>query len=152
MHALGFNYRISDIHAALGMSQLRKLDRFVSRRREIAKRYKTAYADNPWFTIPPERSYARSAYHLYPIRLLDGQGNKKNQIFAALRDAGLGVQVHYIPVYFHPYYQEMGYKRGLCPVAEEFYRREISIPLYQGMDDQTVDTVIKVLRRSLTNR
>ena len=81
-----------------------------------------------------------------------GQGRRRIRSFAALRDSGLGVQVHYIPVYFHPYYQEMGYKRGLCPVAEEFYRREISIPLYQGMDDQTVDTVIKVLRRSLNNR
>jgi dTDP-4-amino-4,6-dideoxygalactose transaminase len=152
MNALGFNYRISDIHAALGMSQLRKLDRFVLRRREIAERYKTAYAGNPWFAIPPERSYARSAYHLYPIRLSNELSKKKDEIFSALRDAGLGVQVHYIPVYLHPYYQEMGYKRGICPVAEEFYQREISIPLYQGMDDQTADTVIKVLRRSFTNR
>jgi dTDP-4-amino-4,6-dideoxygalactose transaminase len=149
MHALGFNYRISDVHAALGMSQLRKLDRFVSRRREIAERYKSAFTGNPWFAIPPERSYARSAYHLYPVRLLHGSRKKKSQIFSALKDAGLGVQVHYIPVYLHPYYQQMGYKQGTCPVAEDFYTREISIPLYQGMDDQAVDAVIKALRRSL---
>ena len=152
MHALGFNYRISDIHAALGMSQLRKLDRFVSRRREIAGRYRTAFADSPWFTTPPERNYARSSYHLYPIRLSDGLREKKHEIFSALKEAGIGVQVHYIPVYLHPYYQEMGYKKGECPAAEEFYQREISIPLYPAMDDQAVDTVIEVLRRIFRNR
>jgi dTDP-4-amino-4,6-dideoxygalactose transaminase len=151
MHALGFNYRISDIHAALGMSQLRKLDRFVSRRREIAEQYKTAFADNPGFLIPPERSYARSAYHLYPVRLSNEFREKKSKIFFTLRESGLGVQVHYIPVYLHPYYREMGYKPGICPAAEEFYQREISIPLHQGMDNETVDTVIKFLRRSLNN-
>jgi dTDP-4-amino-4,6-dideoxygalactose transaminase len=149
MHALGFNYRISDIHAALGTSQLRKLDRFVSRRREVAERYKTAFADNPGFLIPPERSYARSAYHLYPIRLTNEFREKKSKIFSALRESGLGVQVHYIPAYLHPYYQEMGYKPGICPAAEEFYQREISIPLHQGMDDETVETVIKSLQRSV---
>jgi dTDP-4-amino-4,6-dideoxygalactose transaminase len=151
MHALGFNYRISDIHAALGMSQLRKLERFVSRRKEIAEHYKTAFAGNPWFATPPERSYAKSSYHLYPIRLSNGLRTNKNEIFSALRGAGLGVQVHYIPVYLHPYYREMGYKQGICPAAEEFYQREISIPLHQGMDNETVDTVIKSLRRSLNN-
>jgi len=152
MHALGFNYRISDIHAALGMSQLRKLGRFVSRRREIAERYRTAYADNPWFAIPPERSYARSSYHLYSIRLSNGLRKKKNGIFDALKNAGIGVQVHYIPVYLHPYYREMGYKQGVCPAAEDFYQREISIPLYPGMTDQTADTVIKTLRRCFNKR
>jgi dTDP-4-amino-4,6-dideoxygalactose transaminase len=151
MHALGFNYRISDIQAALGMSQLRKLDRFVSRRREIAERYETAFTSNPLFATPPERSYAKSSYHLYPIRLSDKLRRNKSEIFSALRKAGTGVQVHYIPVYLHPYYREMGYKPGICPAAEEFYQREISIPLHQGMDNETVDTVIKSLRRSLNN-
>ncbi|HME41965.1 MAG TPA: aminotransferase class I/II-fold pyridoxal phosphate-dependent enzyme [Syntrophorhabdales bacterium] len=152
MQALGFNYRISDLHAALGISQLRKLDRFVSRRREIAERYRRAYADNPWFAIPPERSYAKSSYHLYPIRLTNGLREKRYRIFAGLKKAGVGVQVHYLPVYLHPYYQKMGYKEGLCPAAEDFYQREISIPLYPGMDDQTVDTVIKTLRRCFKKR
>jgi dTDP-4-amino-4,6-dideoxygalactose transaminase len=152
MQSLGFNYRISDIQAALGVSQLRKLDRFVSRRREIAEIYRTAFADNSRFATPPERNYARSSYHLYPIRLSNDLKKKKNKIFSALRDAGLGVQVHYIPVYLHPYYREMGYKRGMCPAAEEFYQREISIPVHPGMDDQAVDTVIKALRRSLDNK
>ena len=152
MQFLGFNYRISDFQAALGMSQLRKLDRFVSRRREIAERYRVAYANNPWFATPPERSYAKSSYHLYPIRFSNGLGKKKNKIFSALRAAGIGVQVHYIPVYLHPYYQEMGYKRGMCPAAEEFYQREISIPVHPGMDDQAIDTVIKTLRRHFNNK
>ena len=152
MHALGFNYRISDIQAALGMSQLRKLDRFVSRRREIAERYKTAFTANPLFAIPPERSYAKSSYHLYPIRLSDEPRRNKIEIFSALRDSGIGVQVHYIPVYLHPYYQEMGYKQGMCPSAEEFYQREISIPVHPGMDDQAVDTVIETLRRIFKER
>jgi UDP-4-amino-4,6-dideoxy-N-acetyl-beta-L-altrosamine transaminase len=150
MHFLGFNYRISDIQAALGMSQLCKLDRFVSRRREIAERYRTAFGDDPWFAIPPERRYARSSYHLYPLRLSDGLKEKKNRIFSALRDEGIGVQVHYIPVYLHPYYQEMGYKQGLCPAAEDFYQREISIPVYPGMDDEAVDAVIKAVKAGLS--
>lgn len=152
MQFLGFNYRISDIHAALGLSQLCKLDRFVSKRREIADCYRTAYADNPWFTTPPERSYARSSYHLYPIRLSNGFRERKNEIFSMLKEAGIGVQVHYIPVYLHPYYEEMGYKKGICPAAEDFYQREISIPLYPAMDDQAVDTVIETLRRIFKNR
>jgi dTDP-4-amino-4,6-dideoxygalactose transaminase len=152
MQNLGFNYRISDIQAALGISQLRKLDRFVSRRREIADHYEAAFADNPWFATPPERSYARSSYHLYPIRLSDELRKKKIEIFSELRCAGIGVQVHYIPVYLHPYYQSMGYTQGLCPVAENFYESEISIPVHPGMNDPTVGTVIKGLRRSISNR
>ena len=149
MQELGFNYRISDIHAALGMSQLRKLDIFVARRREIAERYRVAYAENPFFETPPERSYARSAYHLYPIRLSRALVDRKREIFSGLKDSGLGVQVHYLPVYLQPYYLEMGYRRGLCPAAEQFYEREISIPLYPAMDDETVNTVINTLLGSL---
>lgn len=151
MQFLGFNYRISDIQAALGMSQLRKLDRFVSKRREIAEQYGFAFADNPWFETPPERSYAKSSYHLYPIRVSEELRKKKDKIFSALRSSGIGVQVHYIPVYLHPYYQGMGYRQGLCPVAENFYQSEISIPVHPGMDDQSVDAVIKAVRRSLNN-
>jgi UDP-4-amino-4,6-dideoxy-L-N-acetyl-beta-L-altrosamine transaminase len=151
MQTLGFNYRMSDIHAALGMSQLRKLDRFVFRRREIAECYNSAYADNPWFAVPPERRYARSSYHLYPIRLAYGLERQKHELFSSLKDEGIGVQVHYIPVYLHPYYRQMGYEQGLCPAAEEFYRREISIPIYPGMNDSAVDTVINTLFRSLAS-
>jgi dTDP-4-amino-4,6-dideoxygalactose transaminase len=150
MQELGFNYRISDIQAALGLSQLGKLDRFVSKRRKIADQYKAAFADTQWFAIPPERSYAKSSYHLYSVRLLNGIENKKSMIFSRLKDAGIGVQVHYIPVYLHPYYRTMGFKEGLCPAAEKFYQREMSIPLYPGMNDETVGTVIKTVRRLFT--
>jgi dTDP-4-amino-4,6-dideoxygalactose transaminase len=151
MQDLGFNYRMSDIHAALGMSQLLKIDRFVSRRREIARQYASAFAGNSWFATPPERSYARSSYHLYPIRLSNGYSQKRSKVFSALRDSGIGVQVHYIPVYLQPYYREMGYRQDLCPAAADFYQREISIPVYPAMDDAAVRTVIEAIERAFTS-
>lgn len=149
MQSLGFNYRMSDIQATLGMSQLRKLDHFVSRRREIAEKYGTAFAYNPWFATPCERGYVKSSYHLYPIRLSQRLRKEKNRIFSSLKEADIGVQVHYIPVYLHPYYLEMGYKKGQCPAAEDFYQREISIPLHPLMNDEDVDMVINAVRRSI---
>ncbi|MCD6558917.1 MAG: DegT/DnrJ/EryC1/StrS family aminotransferase, partial [Palaeococcus sp.] len=88
---------------------------------------------------------AKSLWHLYPIRLKDKYKDKKKEIFAKLRKKGLGVQVHYIPVYWQPYYQELGYKRRICPNAEDFYRREISIPLYPSMTDRDIEYVIEVI-------
>lgn len=143
MRSIGFNYRMTDIQAALGMSQLKKLDRFVERRREIADIYSGEFKDNPHFDIPPERDYASSSYHLYPVRLKDSCKDKKREIFKRLRDEGIGVQVHYIPVYLHPYYNELGYRKGLCPVAEDFYCREISIPVYPAMEYGDIRRVIE---------
>jgi len=151
MQHLGFNYRMSDIHAALGMSQLRKIDRFVSRRREIARRYASAFAGNSWFTTPPERSYVRSSYHLYPIRLSNGYSQKRSRVFSTLRDLGIGVQVHYIPVYLQPYYRQMGYRQDSCPSAADFYQREISIPVHPAMDDAAAKTVIEAIERAFTS-
>ena len=145
MHLLGFNYRITDIQAALGISQLRKAKKFIERRREIAKTYNKAFMDNPFFDIPPERDYALNSYHLYPIRLKTGYKNKKKEIFAKLKEKGLGVQVHYIPIYLQPYYKSLGYKKGLCPKAEDFYHREISIPIYPAMTDKDINHVIKTI-------
>lgn len=130
MQSLGYNYRMTDIQAALGISQLRKLDRFVERRREIADIYKKAFRDNPYFDIPGEKEYAFSSYHLYPIRLKDQYKNRKKEIFSGMRKNGLGVQVHYIPVYLHPYYRDLGYRKRLCFVAEDFYQREMSLPIF----------------------
>ena len=138
MQYLGYNYRMTDIQAALGISQLKKLDVFVEKRRKIAESYQKAFRDNPYFDIPPERHYATSSYHLYPIRLKDGYKEKKAEIFVWLRGKGIGVQVHYIPVYLQPYYQDMGYRQGVCPVAEDFYQREISIPMYPDMNAQDI--------------
>jgi dTDP-4-amino-4,6-dideoxygalactose transaminase len=134
---------MTDIQAALGISQLKKIDLFVKRRREIAEIYHKAFRDNPFFDIPIEESYAYPSYHIYPIRLKDPYKDKKREIFLKLRENGLGVQVHYIPVYWQPYYKDLGYKKGLCHVAEDFYRREISIPVYPAMKNRDVKYVIR---------
>jgi dTDP-4-amino-4,6-dideoxygalactose transaminase len=133
MQFLGFNYRMSDIQAALGYSQLAKIERFVKARRDIAAYYNGAFQNNQHFDIPIERTYCQSAYHLYTIRLKDHLVKSKTLIFRKLREAGLGVQVLYIPVYLQPYYRKLGYLEGSCPVAENFYRRAISIPIYHDM-------------------
>lgn len=135
----GYNYRITDIQAALGVSQLKKVDRFVSRRREIAAQYGQKFCGNSYFDLPVRREYGESSWHLYPIRLKDKYVGKKIEIFDQLRQAGLWVQVHYTPVYLQPFYQELGYKKGLCSAAEEFYGREISIPIYPAMTDDDVE-------------
>jgi UDP-4-amino-4,6-dideoxy-N-acetyl-beta-L-altrosamine transaminase len=142
MQLLGYNYRMTDIQAALGYSQLTKIKRFVEARREIASLYNHAFQKNPYFDIPVEREYCRSSYHLYTIRLKDHLVKKRRDIFTRLREEGLGVQVLYIPVYLQPYYQKIGYKAGLCPVAEDFYSRAISIPIYHGMTRSDRDEVV----------
>lgn len=151
MQYLGYNYRLTDIHSALGISQLKKLDRFIRRRREIVEKYTQAFRNNKFFDVPFEKSYAKSAWHLYPIKLKDKYKSRKEEIFNNLQKKGLGVQVHYIPVYLQPYYQQLGYKRGLCPNAEDFYKREISIPIYYAMSDKdilyVIDNVLCVFRQ-----
>ncbi|HIE59000.1 MAG TPA: UDP-4-amino-4,6-dideoxy-N-acetyl-beta-L-altrosamine transaminase [Persephonella sp.] len=143
MQILGFNYRMTDIQASLGISQLKKLDRFIKKRREIAKIYNQAFKNIPYFDIPIEKEYAFHSYHLYPIRLKKDYKDKKADIFKALRDNGIGVQVHYIPVYWQPYYQKIGYEKGLCPKAEDFYQREISLPIFPAITDNDVNYVIQ---------
>lgn len=141
MHFLGYNYRITDMQAALGISQLKKLDSFIEKRRKIAAFYDSKFRDNPFFDTPHEKDYAHSAYHLYPIRLKDKYAERKKEIFSRLRESGIGAQVHYIPVYLQPFYQALGYRQGLCPVAERFYQREISLPVYPGILDKEMTFV-----------
>ncbi|WP_457755683.1 UDP-4-amino-4,6-dideoxy-N-acetyl-beta-L-altrosamine transaminase [Thermodesulfatator indicus] len=145
MQFLGFNYRMTDIQAALGISQLKKLDKFIERRRKIVEIYNKAFDCNPYFNIPVEKDYAYHSYHLYPIRLKNNYKDKKKEIFQLLRRKELGVQVHYIPVYIHPYYQQLEYREGESPVAEEFYKREISLPLYPAMTEENVNFVIETV-------
>ena len=152
MQLLGYNYRMTDIQAALGMSQLKKLDRFVERRREIADIYNETFKEDPFFDIPPEREYASSSYHLYPIRLKDQYRDRKKEIFSTLRKNGLGVQCHYIPIYWQPYYQNLGYKKGLCPVSEDFHQREISIPIYPALTQEDQDHVIKIIKETISEQ
>ncbi len=143
MQFLGYNYRMTDIQSALGISQLKKLDKFVEKRRKIAKIYNEAFKNNSYFDIPVEKDYAFHSYHLYSIRLKDEYKEKKREIFENLKKEGIGVQVHYIPVYLHPYYQKLGYKKGICPNAEDFYTRQISIPIYPAMNDEDINFVIE---------
>ncbi|MEI8349164.1 MAG: UDP-4-amino-4,6-dideoxy-N-acetyl-beta-L-altrosamine transaminase [Candidatus Omnitrophota bacterium] len=145
MQMLGFNYRITDIQAALGISQLKKLDTFITKRHHIAQVYDKAFRCNPYFTIPTEREYLYSAYHLYQIRLNDKLMIQKTNIFRELIKQGIRTQVHYIPVYLHPYYQQRNFKKGLCLQAEDFYKREISLPIYPTLNIKQTKYIINNL-------
>lgn len=141
---LGYNYRITDIQCALGISQLKKLDKFIDRRIEITNKYNEAFKDVEEITIPYEAPYGRSSWHLYVIQLhLDKLKVGRKEIFQALREEGIGVNVHYIPVYYFPYYQKLGYKKSLCPHAEALYESIITLPLFPQMSDKDVEYVIK---------
>jgi UDP-4-amino-4,6-dideoxy-N-acetyl-beta-L-altrosamine transaminase len=152
MQSLGYNYRITDIQAALGLSQLKKLDGFIARRRAIAELYDGAFADNPYIESPLEKDGYFSSYHLYVIRLRDPHHARRSAIFSELRREGIGVQVHYIPVYHHPYYRQSGYGKADCPEAENYYRRCISIPIHPSMTDGDVETVIDAVRRAAAGK
>ncbi|MBI4122982.1 MAG: UDP-4-amino-4,6-dideoxy-N-acetyl-beta-L-altrosamine transaminase [Parcubacteria group bacterium] len=144
----GYNYRISDIQCALGLSQFQKLDRFVKTRREIVRRYNQAFRNISEIILPVEKAYARSAYHLYPIRLrLELLKTGRRKIFEALRNKGLGVQVHYIPVHLHPFYKKtFGYKKGDFPIAEQYYERAITLPLFPKMISGEIRAVVRAVR------
>ncbi len=139
MHDLGFNYRLSDMHCALGISQLRRLDGFVARRREIADGYNRALAGVDGYELPVVREGVESGWHLYAIRVTDPA--RRRPLVERLHEAGIGVQVHYIPVHLHPYYRELGYRRGTCPIAEDFYDRVLSLPMFPAMSDDDVRRV-----------
>ena len=145
MQELGFNYRITDIQCALGISQLKKLDSFVKSRRRIAKIYDEIFAENPYFDVTIGKENRESAYHLYTIVLKDKFAQHKKDIFSKLRQEGLGVQIHYIPVYKQPYYQKLGFDYNLCPVCEEFYKREMSIPMYPTLTGEDIEFVKETL-------
>lgn len=140
---LGLNYRMTELQAALGVSQMNRLDQFVVRRNELARRYDDILSDLP-LTRPAQSPDAYSSYHLYPIQVED-----RARVFAALRDDGIGVNVHYIPVHLQPYYRDLGFKPGDFPQAEKYYDHAISIPLYAGLTDADQDTVVAALTRAL---
>jgi perosamine synthetase len=146
---LGYNYRLTDFQCALGISQLTRLPRWIARRREIAGRYDDAFADLSAMNSLSVREGVYHAYHLYVIRLdLALLRVGRAELFSALRAAGIGVNVHYIPVHLHPYYRaRFGTTPGLCPNAEAAYERILSLPLYHGMSDRDVGEVIAVVRK-----
>ena len=143
---LGYNYRITDIQCALGISKMKKLDWFIRRRRELAKQYDEAFAGNPDIIVPYQAPDTESGYHLYMIQV---PHHDRKKIFDGLRNAGIGVNVHYIPVYYHPYYRENGYGNTCCPNAEEIYSHLISLPLYPGLTDEKQKFVIETLEHLL---
>jgi len=149
MVLLGFNYRLTDIACALGISQLKKLEANLARRREIATRYAAAFRDLPGVAPPGVRREANPAWHLYPIRLDLAQLTAgRGQVFRALRAENIGVNVHYIPVHCHPYYRDrFGYRGGEYPIAEDAYERLISLPMFHGMSDGDIEDVIRGLRK-----
>lgn len=151
-HDLGLNYRLSDLHSALGRSQLRKLPEFNQRRALIANTYHEAFRDLDSLRLPSEPPGTRSAWHLYPVRLeLEALTKSRATIFAELRDQGLGVQVHYIPIHLQPYYRKVaGTRWGDLPGAEDAYLRLISLPLFPAMSDSDVERVITTVRDCLT--
>lgn len=147
MSELGFNYRLSDVHAALGRSQLRKLPEFVERRRQVAARYREAFAGHPDVVPLDEAPGATGSYHLFMVRI---PAQRKAEVFEAMRGANIGVNVHYQPVYLHSYYRrEFGFSEGLCPVAEEAYEELLTLPMYPQMTDEDVDRVAGTLIRTL---
>ncbi len=143
---LGFNYRITDIQAGLGASQMRRLDQFVERRRNLAERYDSLLAGLP-LTLPWQHPDAYSSFHLYVVRLrLDLIGKTHRQVFEELRQHGIGANLHYIPVHTQPYYQKMGFRKGDFPEAERYYGEAISLPLYPGLTGNEQDYVVLTLR------
>lgn len=143
-HDLGFNYGLTDVRAGLGTSQLNKLERFVARRRAIASMYDTALTNLDALELPGRRADVEPGWHLYVVRCRDA--GLRKPLFEHLHAQGLGVQAHYLPVYWHPHYAGLGYRCGLCPVAEEFYVGAISLPIFPAMSDTDVARVVDVVR------
>lgn len=151
MQALGYNYRITDIQCALGLSQLKKLDRFIKRRREIAERYNKVFGKSPYFIIPYIEKDRQSVWHLYMLRLkLDKMTKTRRQVFEELRALGIGVHVHYIPLHLQPYYQRrLHYRKGDFPIAEAYYESAITIPLFPSMSNEECDRVIEAVLKTV---
>lgn len=144
---LGYNYRITDIQCALGLSQLRRVDEFVHKRHELAERYNEALKDLP-VVLPFQEPYNYSAYHLYVIQLkLDQIKKTRRQVFDELRATGVGVSVHYIPVHRQPYYQRFGFKSGDFPKAEKHYQAAVTLPLYFGLTGEDQNYIIEQLHK-----
>jgi dTDP-4-amino-4,6-dideoxygalactose transaminase len=146
VQSFGLNYRLPDVLCALGSSQLSRLARFKAARQRLTARYDELLAGVPGLRLPIQREGVDPMRHLYPVRILDG---RRREVYDKLRAAGIGVQVNYIPVYWHPVFEDMGYRRGQCPVAERFYAEELSLPLFVDLTDDDQDRVVEELRQIL---
>lgn len=146
---LGYNYRLTELQAALGVSQMDRLDEYVARRHELARRYDQLLSDLP-LTLPWQHPDGYSGLHLYVIRLqLDRIAKSHLEVFEALREEGIGVNLHYIPVYHQPYYARLSFAAADFPASEAYYREAISIPMYSGLDEAQQDRVVAALQRAL---
>jgi len=151
MMDLGYNYRMTDIQATLGLSQMNRIDRFIERRREIAKLYNEKLAGIPAITIPEQLTGTESGWHLYSIQINSSLLSKpRKEIFEEMRALNIGVHVHYIPVYWHPYYQELGYEKGICPKAEKWYDHALTLPIFPEMTDEDVVDVVNALKKLIS--
>jgi len=153
MHELGYNYRITDIQCALGISQLKKINKFIKRKREIAKIYDEQFSEDSIFKIPKvEKNYGH-AYHLYPLQINFGKESEKKNFFKKLYNNKIKLQVHYIPIHLQPYYRKnYGFKKGDYPIAENFYKREVSIPIYFSLKKKEIYKVINKIKFFLRNK
>lgn len=146
--ALGFNYRITELHAALGVSQIKRLESFISRRRELVQHYYQLLSDLP-IQLPGEADYAYSSWHLFPILLNEALTEQRASVFRYLREHGIGTQVHYIPVHTQPFYKARGFDWGMFPVAEDYYQRTLSLPLYPDLTNEDQEYVATTLRDAI---
>jgi UDP-4-amino-4,6-dideoxy-N-acetyl-beta-L-altrosamine transaminase len=147
---LGFNYRMTDVHAALGLSQLARLERMHSRREALAQRYDRLLAELPVLRPPPKSADRRSSWHLYVIEIDESRTRRNRaQVFEYMRKAGVGVNVHYIPIHTQPFYERLGFKRGDFPASEHYYSRALSIPLFPALGEDHQDRVAEILSGAL---
>lgn len=147
MQDLGFNYRIPDLLCALGIEQLKRLDKFIERRNEIANKYNELFKNHSDLLIPLTNNHY-SAYHIYVIKLnLENLNKTRDTIFKELKENKIGVNVHYMPIYLHPYYQSLGYEKGLCPVAEDVYSRIITLPMFPLLKDEEIEIVYNYIKK-----
>ncbi|UIP58037.1 DegT/DnrJ/EryC1/StrS family aminotransferase [Agromyces marinus] len=147
VHEFGLNYRLPDVLAALGSSQLTRLERFKARRAAIFDRYVRELSDLDGIRLPARVDGIDPTWHLFALRVLDG---RRREVYTAMRERGILVQVNYIPVYWHPVFEDLGYRRGMCPVAERFYAEELSLPMFADLTDDDQSRVIDALREILS--
>lgn len=150
MQALGFNYRITDIQCALGVSQLKRLPGFLKRKEEIVRAYRQGFESQDALRLPVKTAGYRHAYHLYAVNLNEDKLTVDREIiFHELREKGIGVQIHYIPIYLQPYYKKNGYAGVHCSESENYYKTCLSLPMYPSMQNSDVSTVIRIVNQTL---
>ena len=146
VHEIGLNYRLPDVLSAIGLSQIKRINEFKARRTAIFIRYREELSDVAGLVLPTKRDYVDPMWHLYTIRVQDG---RRREVFDFMRNEGVLVQVNYLPAYWHPVFEDLGYKRGMCPIAEQYYEQEISLPMYADLSHDQQSVVIDVLRKAL---